>query len=104
MKRSGRNTVVQSVFTKYALRSRLAGFIEDVGNHRVVNPDTGRDVRIKSLGKTPAQKALRRHLYEKWLELKGENEEPTRDELIAALAKAAKILKAVIDHTYEAQN
>lgn len=43
-------------------------FLEDVGDDKVTNPDTGRQNALKSLGKGPKGKKLQQKMFEKWKE------------------------------------
>ncbi len=57
-------------------------FIKEMGDEKVRNPDTGNDVKLKSLGKTERGKKLQHEKFEKWLasqeKSKGKSDEKSK--------------------------
>ena len=52
---------------KGGVGGKFLKFLEEKGNDRVLNPETGRKIKIKSLGRTYVTKKIQKKEFEKWL-------------------------------------
>lgn len=68
---------------------KMIEFIKQEGDKRVRNPDTGNDVKIKSLGNGPKSKKLKGELFQKWLESQEESK-PAPKKTSPAKSKPSK--------------
>jgi hypothetical protein len=63
---------------KPAASGQMIEFIKEKGDERVKNPDTGNQVKIKSLGGGPKSKKLQKDLFKKWLDSKKDTPKPKK--------------------------